>query len=41
MNPIINLQQTPAVKDDGKQVIRHSGFSYNCKGTSTFSIKCS
>lgn len=40
-NPIINLQQTEAVKDDGAVIIRHSGFSVNCKGTSTISWNCS
>lgn len=39
-NPVIDLQKTKASKDAGLLPRRHSGFSINCKGTSTFSFNC-
>ncbi|WP_275430643.1 hypothetical protein [Pediococcus acidilactici] len=39
-NPIIDLQKTQAVNDDGKEVLRHSTTSFLCLGTSSASFLC-
>lgn len=39
-NPIIDLQKSSAAKDVSVELFRHSGFSINCKGTSSVSIVC-